>query len=368
MVNPTLLISKNDINRNLHLKKAQKQEKRTNGKGSRKPLKNYLGKIVSLVSYKSVCQEESRISSFVSSISREELLTAIESAKLTGMSGNGFYTHIKIKEFLSANSKNRILLINAVECDPALLHDEWLLDNRYVEIMHTIHYLLQALSLEKAVLATKRRNIKSSDKFSVAVVPPRYPMGEERFLIHQVFGIHLENNEIPAEHGILVLNIQTIYQIGKIINQCYDGGRFITIADLTEASAKIAYVYPTDKITNLLVTHFGEKNKENLYKGFGAMACTKVTETDNFSNYETFAAYANPPRLDNKNKCRRCGNCKRKCPMNIDIAKIVQLIDKNQSFDYDLYNPERCIQCGCCTYFCPALKNVSGYVAKILDK
>ena len=365
---PTIIINKNVVNTNLHLKKAQKQEKRANGKGSRKPLKNYLGKVVSLVSSEPVVHEESRISSFVADISKKELLAAIESAELTGMSGNGFYTYIKIKSFLSANSPNKILLINAVECDPALLHDEWLLSNRYVEIAQAVNRLTQALSFEKVVLATKNRDVKPNGEFSVAIVPPRYPMGEERFLIRQVLGIHLENTEIPTEHGIFVLNVQSIYQIGKIINQCYDGGRFITIADLATASAKIAYVYPTDKIANLMIANFGDKNKENLYKGFGAMACTKATETDSFSNYETFAAYANPPILDNKNRCRRCGRCKRKCPMNIDIAKIVQFADKNKGLNYAIYNPERCIQCGCCTYFCPALKNVSEYVEKISDK
>ncbi|MDR2942602.1 MAG: 4Fe-4S dicluster domain-containing protein [Treponema sp.] len=360
------LINKKIVKRNLNLRKAQAQEKRKNGKGSWRPLKNYLGKVVSLSSSE-LTGNETRISNFVHDISKENLLAAIKDANITGMSGNSFPVYKKINTFLSSKSGKKILLINAVECDPALLHDEWLLNNRYAEILQAINYMTQAFSLERVILAVKNKYFKSNGKLTVSTVPPRYPMGEEHFLIRQAVGIPLENTEIPAEHGILVLNIQSIYQICKIANQCYDGGRFITIADLTEATAKIAYVYPTGNISNLLKTGFGEIGNKHLYKGYGIMLCTGATEADNFSNHETFAAYTNPLEIKNSNKCKRCGSCSRKCPVKIKIDKVVQSVDKNQIFDYSPYHLERCIKCGSCTYFCPASKNVSGYVTEILD-
>jgi Na+-translocating ferredoxin:NAD+ oxidoreductase RnfC subunit len=248
------------------------------------------------------------------------------------------------------------------------LHDEWLLNNRYSEISQAVHYLTKAFSLERVILATKNRDFRSDGKLTVSTVPPRYPMGEEHFLIRQVVNVPLESSEIPAEHGILVLNVQSVYQICKIVNQCYDSGRFATIADLTTATAKIAYVYPTDNIANLLKTEFGEMGNKHLYKGHGIMLCTGASKADNFSNHDTFAAYSNPLEINDSNKCRRCGSCSRKCPIKIKIAKVVQSVDKNKLSDYSLYRLEQCIKCGSCTYFCPALKNVSGYVMGILNK
>jgi ferredoxin len=364
---PVALINKKIVKRNLNLKKAQAQEKKKNGKGSWRPLKNYLGKVVSLSSSELV-GSETGISNFVTDISKENLLAAIKDANITGMSGNGFPVSKKIDTFLSSKSGKRIMLINAVECDPALLHDEWLLNNRYAEILQSVHYLTQAFSLELVILATKNKYFKSDGKLTVSTVPPRYPMGEEHFLIRQAANIKLENTEIPAEHGILVLNIQTVYQICKIVNQCYDGGRFITIADLTQAAAKIAYVYPTGNISNLLKTGFGERGAKHLYKGHGIMLCTGAAEADSFSNHEIFAAYSDPLEINNSNKCRRCGSCGRKCPVKIKIAKVVQSVDKNKLTGYSPYRLEQCIQCGSCTYFCPASKNVSGYVTEILDQ
>ena len=361
------LINKKIVRNNINLKNVQKQEKRLKGKGSRKPLKNYLGKIVSLSSPELI-GNESGVPNFIPDISIEDLLAALENAGITGMSGNGFPIHSKINTFLSANSDKKILLINAVECDPALRHDEWLLDNRYNEITQGIHYLKQALSLDQVVLATKNKNITSNSDFSVSIVPPRYPMGEEHFLIKQILGISLEIKEKPAEHGILVLNVQSIYQICKIVNQCYDGGRFITVAELTNASARIAYIYPTDNISSLLHKCFGETGDKPMYRGYGVMSCVKAAETDDFSKHEMFAVYAAPPNIDNANHCRHCGSCIRKCPAKIKVAKVVLSVDNNKSIDYGSYNLERCVKCGVCTYFCPASKNVSGYVKEILDK
>jgi Na+-translocating ferredoxin:NAD+ oxidoreductase RnfC subunit len=364
---PSPLINKKTVRRNVKLKNAQKQEKRIKGKGSGKPLKNYLGKVVSLTSHELV-GNESGVSNFIPGISKDDLLAALEKSGITGMSGNGFPIHSKIKTFLSSNANNKILLINAVECDPALLHDEWLLANRYDEIARSVTYLKQAFSLDQAVLAAKNKDVKPTDSFSVSVVPPRYPMGEEHFLIKQVLGISLEAKEKPAEHGILVLNVQSVYQICKIINQCYDGGRFVTIADLTNASAKIAYVYPTDNIANLLQQCFGEKTDKSMYRGYGAMACFESTETDAFSKHEMFAAYANLPGIDNANRCRHCGSCIRKCPAKVKAAKIVMSVDNNKLADYASYGLERCVRCGICTYFCPASKDVSGYMKELLSK
>jgi ferredoxin len=326
---PISLINKKIVQKNMNLKKAQVQGKRTHGKGSWRPLKNYLGKVVSLSSAEPI-GNETRVSSFVTDISKENLLVALKDTNITGMSGNGFPIYKKINTFLLSKSDKKILLVNAVECDPALMHDEWLLNNRYTEISQGIHYLSQAFSLGQVILATKNKNFKSNGILTVSTVSPRYPMGEEHFLIRQAINTPLENTEIPAEHGILVLNIQSIYQICKIINQCYDSGRFITIADLTKATAKIAYVYPTDNISNLLKTGFGEMDNKTLYKGHGIMVCTNVTETDNFSNHETFAAYTNLLEINNSNKCKRCGSCNRKCPLKIKIAKVVQSVDKNK--------------------------------------
>lgn len=322
------LINKKIVSNNPNLKMSQTREKQNHGKGSRKNLKNYIGKVITLSSNELV-GKETGISNYVENITTEALLLAIKKSGVTGMSGNGFSIYKKIKRFLASKSKKRVLIINAVECDPGLVHDEWLLANRHTEITRCIHYLKQSLCLQAVILATKNKTVKPTNDFSIVKVPPRYPMGEEHFLIHQVLDVKLEKNEIPATQGILVLNLQSIYQICKIINSCYDFGRFVTIANLSKGRAKVAYVYPTDNLVNILKNEFGKNDDIFIYKGHGIMASTIAENTENFTYNGNFAAYAQAPNINNTNKCKKCGSC---------------------------------------TYFCRGSKNVAEYISEVLKK
>lgn len=366
-MNKYALINKKTVRHNSDLKAAYKKAKKEYGKGSRKTLKNYLGKVVYLSSEETV-GNETRVSDFTEAVTSDELLLKLEKVNLTGMSGNGYPVSDKIKRFCVSDNKRRILIINAVECDPGLLHDEWLLKNRYQEVVRAIDCLKQSLSLDNIILATKGRKVKAGSNFSVAAVPGRYPMGEEHFLIDEVLNIKLEKRQYPTDFGILVLNLQSIYQIYKIIHNCYDGGRFITIADLTNAAAKVAYVYPSDKISSVLQKGFGCSGGKSVYKGTGAMSCLTADKEDDFSYTGSFAAYSRPPRIDNKNKCKNCHICNRKCPAGIKVSKVVQAADKNLSGQMaDKNSLQKCLQCGSCTYHCPASKNVSSYITNTLE-
>ncbi len=358
------LINKKIVNSNPNMKRAQKEEKRNHGKGSKGILKNYIGKVVALSSNE-LAGKETPIGNYVEGVATDVLLSEIEKSKITGMSGNGFSIYEKISSFIASEAIRRVLLINAVECDPGLLHDEWLLTNRYEEITRVSHYLKQALGLNQIFLATKNKMINSTEEITVVNVPPRYPMGEEHFLIQQALGFKLSKKDIPTRHGILVLNLQSIYQLNKIINSSYDFGRFITIADLSKGRAKVAYVYPEDNIAGLLKKEFGNSGDCVIYKGHGIMSADIAEDTDDFSCLGNFAAYAQAPNISNTNKCRKCGACTRRCPANVNVDKIVQAIDNKHSQSISSYHPENCIQCGSCTYFCHGSKNVAEYVSKV---
>lgn len=355
------LINKKIVRRNFQLQMPQIKATLKYGKGDKKLLKNYLGKVVSLSS-DTLVGKEHRISNFVDSITSDVLLAEIKKVCITGMSGNGFPIYNKIEQFISSASNKRVMIVNAVECDPGLLHDEWLLEHRYVEIIQAIHYLRQALSLQDVVLATKSKKLKPDSCFSVETVPARYPMGEEHFLIQQILHVELSKNEHPTEYGILVLNLQSVYQICKIINKCYDYGRFITIADLSSGRAKIAYVYPNNIIEEILHKEFRNGNGEEIYKGTGVMSCFRVDDKEDFSYIGNFAAYSQTPQISDVHKCRKCGTCDKRCPMKISLSKIVQGMDSHLPDTLTAYTFESCIRCGSCTYYCPASKNVAGYV------
>lgn len=168
----------------------------------------------------------------IASVTKENLIEAVKAVQLNGMSGNGFPVAQKLEAFANAGSKHKILLINAVECDPGLLHDEWLVHSHLEEINQGILAIREAFGIERSILALKAvRNVSEESngitltaEVEICPVAARYPAGEEHFLIHSALGIELSESELPTNQGILVMNVQTVWQIGRIVKGTFDGG------------------------------------------------------------------------------------------------------------------------------------------------
>lgn len=217
---------------------------------------------------------------------------------------------------MNANANRKILIINAVECEPGLLHDDWLIQNKAEAIRMGIHYLNQAFGFERILFATKeqKQEVFRCKGVEVLRVPARYPMGEEHFLIRQLLNIQLEKREIPAAHGILVLNVQTVYQISQIVNGAHIDGRYITVADLTTGEARITYVTPKENIVELLKHTY---SKEGMYyAGQGILAAHTTTKQEQFTPDICFAAVGHVATIGNENP--------------VFIAKLVPIIVMQQ--------------------------------------
>ncbi len=308
-------------------------------------------------------------------LTKEQFLTLIQDTSLTGMSGNGFSVSQKIEALISAcnDQTKSLLLINGVECEPGLIHDEWLMRTHFDEIRQCIHTIASILEIKRSIFAVKavrRPNetaLPASDQsLEVYPVPARYPAGEEHFLIRTVLGIEIPKDQPPVNDGILVMNIQTIWQISRIINGTYDGGRFMTVADLSSGQAKPAYVMPDTKINALLQKAFGDKGfSRSCYMGAGVMTACPASESDSCGIQLGLAAYL--PKtyegiLSNQNRCKGCGACSRKCPMGIDVKSIIARKEKDPNADISAFHPETCIHCGSCTWYCHANKLPGAYM------
>ncbi|MBN1891824.1 MAG: hypothetical protein JW780_03520 [Clostridiales bacterium] len=88
--------------------------------GCRSISKTKIGKLFTCTSSK-IAGERVNIAPSEGSLDR--LLELLETIDLSGMSGNGFSVQKKL-ELLLQHPSQKFLLINGVECEPGLLHDE----------------------------------------------------------------------------------------------------------------------------------------------------------------------------------------------------------------------------------------------------
>lgn len=296
----------------------------------------------------------------------QDILDLLEQNQLTGMSGNGVPVRNKI-EMLLKKTGPKLLLINGVECEPGLLHDEWILASSRDEVMKGIQILSDAIRFDRRVLAHKvlkkdRRNRWSAAGIEDLMVPARYPMGEERLLIKQVFGLDIPKGAYPADQGILVLNVQTVVQIYRLLAKQYRDGRYVTLADLGSGEARVVFVERGEYIKAKLLRYFPHDAETDCFAGSGIMSSAPVDEQEIFTDQICFAAIGQPAKLSNITDCKGCGSCNRKCPSKVDVRGIVKTLERDPQANLKGFGAENCISCGSCTFFCRAGKDISEYL------
>lgn len=145
-------------------------------------------------------------------------LEAIEAAGIVGCGGAGFPTHIK----LSNRIENGTLYINAAECEPLLKHNIEYIQNNMEEFIEGIKIVVDILACSQVVIAIKSKHdslislLKESIKdenISIGVLNNEYPAGDERVIVRELHGIELVPGELPMNHNIVVLNVETIKNI-----------------------------------------------------------------------------------------------------------------------------------------------------------
>lgn len=355
-----VLLNQKEVSERKEIRSIQKQSIRAYGKG-KSVIKAKIGKLVRLADNS---ENEPVLMKAVKPFDIEALLYKIKSVQLTGMSGNGYPVHEKIEQVLQCPS--RILLINGVECEPGLLQDRWLLENQWENIKSGIEALQGAIGFDKCILAysmnrEQRKSKQREESFEICHVPSRYPMGEERCLIHQVLGRELGKEEYPVEQGILVLNVQTVFQIACILSDTYQNGRYITAANLETGEAKVVYVERNTIIKQRVSDVFNKAVTDSCFAGGGIMAAHEVADEDTFTDSICFVAVGRPAYITNEHNCKGCGKCNRKCPAGVNIREIVKRREKDIHADISGLGMEKCIHCGCCTFFCRAGKDTLAY-------
>lgn len=355
-----VLLNQKEVSKRKAIRSIQKQSIREYGRG-KSVVKAKIGKLVTIVEGS---ENELFLPKTEKSFDVETLLHAIKSVQLTGMSGNGYLVHEKIEKVLQCSSK--ILLINGVECEPGLLHDRWLLENHWEDIKSGIEALQKAIGFDRCILAysmsrKQRKSKQREESFKICHVPSRYPMGEERCLIRQVLGKEIGKEEYPVEQGILVLNVQTVFQIACIISNAYQNGRYITVANLETGEAKVLYVERNANIKHKMREIYTSYIDTLCFAGGGIMAAHEVADEDIFTDSVCFVAVGKPAHITNEHTCKGCGQCNRKCPVGVNIREIIKRREKDMNADISDLGMEKCIHCGCCTFFCRAGKDTLAY-------
>ncbi len=294
--------------------------------------------------------------------STSEVLERVSKSGVVGLGGGGFPTYKKIETVLDSQVNQKHLIINGVECDPGLIHDKWLMRRRSEGISKGIGILKRLIDFDSLTLAVKdKSDLEFSNDILIHQVKDYYPVGSEKILIRELLDRDL-GRSIPAEQGILVLNVQTVYAIYEAVyyNKASDT-KYLTVADVTAGTGYVTKVKLGEKIKEVVESIY--PNSIQVFVGGGLMQSRIADEEDVIERNTNFIAIGDKPRYKESPLCSKCGMCEVHCPSKLKVRRITELIDQGSIEQAKELGGLECMSCGSCSYVCPAGRNLSSRLA-----
>jgi electron transport complex protein RnfC len=296
--------------------------------------------------------------------SPEQILEAIQMAGIVGLGGAAFPTHIKLKP--PADKPVDTLLLNGVECEPYLTTDHRVMLEQQDDLFTGIRYLLKATGTQRAVIGIESNKLDVAESLraalpadlpaTVEVVEVKYPQGAEKMLIASLFGREVPSGGLPADVGLVTINVATAAEIGRLLPT----GRGIQERVVTIGGPAITrkgnYRIPIGTPLRFALEYAGlSEGVSRVFLGGPMMGQAlpsldiPITKgTSGFIAFEHSAATREYP-------CIHCGYCVDACPLFLNPSQL-GLLARSERYDeaVDDYHLLDCFECGSCAYVCPA--------------
>ncbi|MGO2160445.1 MAG: electron transport complex subunit RsxC [Vibrio toranzoniae] len=301
-----------------------------------------------------------------SSKNSDELLDVIRQAGISGMGGAGFPTAKKLQSGLG---RTDILIVNAAECEPYITSDDKLLQEHAEEVLKGIEVVEHILQPKLTVIgiednkpdAIKALEIAAKNKdIVIRVIPTKYPSGGEKQLIKILTNKEVPAGGIPADIGVLVQNVGSLYSIKRAV---IDGepvvNRVVTLTGKTFKQPRNVWALLGTPVHELL-EEFGykaDKKLPRLILGGPMMGFTlphanvPITKTSNCILAPTRREIS-PSTYEME--CIRCSACAEACPASLLPQQLQWHAKANELDKCEELNIKDCIECGACAFVCPS--------------
>ena len=297
---------------------------------------------------------------------KEEIISAIQSAGVVGMGEATFPTQVKLSP--PPGNTAEVLIINGVECEPYLTADHRLMLEHGAELIVGIELLMKALHVQKAIIGVENnksdaiqllrqeaRKVKGIEVYPLQI---KYPQGGEKQLIQATTGKHVPSGALPIAVGAVVQNVGTVYAVYEAVMK--HKPLFERVVTVTGKSLKEPGNYLCrigTPITKLIEAAGGLPEDTGKIIGGGPMMGKALTTTDlpitKGSSGVLLLNQKEASRTSSRN-CIRCAKCVSVCPMGLEPYLLMSLSERNRTEDLETEKIMDCIECGSCSFTCPA--------------
>jgi Na+-translocating ferredoxin:NAD+ oxidoreductase RnfC subunit len=306
-----------------------------------------------------------------------QLAEKIRQAGVVGAGGGGFPAHIK------AGARVECVIANGAECEPLIHKDCELMVHKPGGVISGLRLLMDSTGAKRGIIGIKEKNKAAIEAISGALhskditlhlLGDFYPSGDEYILVYESTGRLIPPQGIPLDVGIVVSNVETLYNISLAAEDRPVTEKFITVAGAVKRPA--TFSVPVGMSFEEAIAAAGGA----LVKDFGAFVGGIMMGTLEFDMSrpvtKTTAGLIVLPaehmlvrrksrseksmRWIGKSACDQCSYCTELCPrytLGYDVQP--HRVMRSLSFTStgaDIWNQyaSLCCACGLCTlYACP---------------
>lgn len=306
----------------------------------------------------------------------DQLKEILRESGVVGAGGAGFPTYAKL------DNRADTLILNCAECEPLLRLHRQVLEVYTHEILSTLYEISKILDVStvyvgikgsyKKTVAAVEEEIQSFDNMQICTLPEIYPAGDEVVLTYEATGKVVPPGGIPISVGVVVLNVETVYNIYKALNGNPVTHKYITIAG--EVKNPVTLYAPIGiTVEKLIEAAGGVTTSDPAYLLGGPMMgrLGKLSDTVTRTSNAVLVLPKSLPFIQKKltktsfnlrramSSCCQCNYCTSLCPRNllghpIDPSAFMLAASNGVTSDTKPYlNAMFCSGCGLCeTYSC----------------
>ncbi len=328
-----------------------------------------------MASFKATLPVDIASANMSSAISAQDILSAVSASGIVGMGGATFPTEVKLAV---EHGKVDTLVVNAAECEPYLTCDHALMLSAPRRIIAGVQLAMAACGAKKAIIGVEANKAdavallqKACDEIPegqirVQMLRERYPQGGEKQLIYALTRRRVPDGGLPAQVGVVVLNVATVCSIYNAVSANEPLiSRIVTITGPNVPNPGNFYVpigYPIDQL--LAKCGIEEAAMGKVILG-GPMMGRAAGRIDIPVTKGTSGVLVLPPSMVAKREteaCVRCARCVQACPMGLEpylISSLSRLDETQSALDNGLLS---CIECGSCSYVCPSSRPLIEFI------
>ncbi|MEA4924403.1 MAG: 4Fe-4S dicluster domain-containing protein [Syntrophomonadaceae bacterium] len=159
-------------------------------------------------------------------------------AGIVGAGGAGFPTQVKL------DAQVNHVIVNGAECEPLITVDQMLMlfhARELAQMAEKVRLELGAAQVTFAVKAKHARVItelnrvfKDYGSLAVFSLGDFYPAGDEVVTVYEVTGLSIPEGGIPLDVGVVVLNVETLWNLVQAEKGSVNTHKWLTVAGLTD--------------------------------------------------------------------------------------------------------------------------------------